>query len=96
MLELSNEGSDTAAVTSSASTQPSASASPRLAGGSGEIAARIAAWYASTVVSDPSAIPSHRRGASRHGSSSRYLRSHGMNSLARSGRSDANITMVRR
>jgi len=44
MLELSNEGSDTAAVTSSASTHLSASASSRLTGGSGEIAARIAAW----------------------------------------------------
>ncbi len=53
MLELSKDGRATAAVTSSASTQPSASASSRLAGASGVIAARIAAWYASTDVSEP-------------------------------------------
>ena len=44
MLELSNEGSDTAAVTSSASTQPSASASSRLVGVRGLMADRIADW----------------------------------------------------
>ena len=44
MLELSNEGSDTAAVTSSASTHPAASASSRLVGASGVMADRIADW----------------------------------------------------
>jgi hypothetical protein len=48
---LSKDGSDTAAVTSSASTQPSASASPRSAGASGPIVARIVARCISTGVS---------------------------------------------
>src|SRR5882757_8127760 len=50
MLELSKDGSATAAVTSSASTHPSAAASSRLTGASGVIAERIAAWYSSTVL----------------------------------------------
>src|SRR6202034_4110952 len=54
MLELSNDGSDTAAVTSSASTHPSASASSRLAGARGVMTDRMADWYDSTELSEPS------------------------------------------
>ncbi len=96
MLELSKDGSATAAVTSSASTHPSAAASSRVAGASGVIADRIADWYASTVLERAVGIRDVWRGAWRHRSSSRNLRSQGMNSPARSGRSAANITMVRR
>ncbi len=55
MLELSNGGSATAAVTSSASTQPSASASSRRCGGSGVTVDKITDWYASTVSMEPGA-----------------------------------------
>src|ERR1700754_5133898 len=53
MPELSNGGGAAAAVTSSASTRPSASASVTRCGASGARAARIRAWYASTVIRSP-------------------------------------------
>src|SRR5262249_53429904 len=55
MLELSKDGRATAAVTSSASTHPSAAASSRLVGVSGLTADRIADWCASTGLSELSA-----------------------------------------
>jgi len=54
MPELSKDGREIAAVTSSASTQPSASASVTLTGGSGVMAARMADWYSSTGMNGPS------------------------------------------
>src|ERR1700691_1136127 len=54
MLELSNDGSATAAVTFSASTHPSASPSSRLVGARGVMADRMADWYDSTELSEPS------------------------------------------
>src|SRR5271154_3562623 len=58
MLELSNDGSDTAAVTSSASTHPSASPSSRLVGARGLMTDMMADWYDSTELSEPSAVAS--------------------------------------
>ena len=107
MAELSNDGSGLAAATSSARIRPYASLMPSSVGASGRIVARMPARWSSTEVSGLTldhvawasswlCLPLAYRPRLAHGRLSRYLRSQGTISSARSDRSHANWTSVRR